>query len=98
MRCALAIGAMLGFFLAAPVSLLAQGSPMEAWMQPPVVMSLIGIVISLGGARQMVIDDRRRIALLESQAISREVFQETMKRIDGSLDRLTQWANDARRP
>ncbi len=83
------VGFMLGMCAANPISLLAQAQVgLSAWMQPPVVMSLVGVILSVGMAWQMVTDDRRRLTNLEANTVLRETFVETMKRIDGSLEEL----------
>lgn len=91
------MGLMAGFFLSVPASVIAQGANMSAWTQPQVVMSLVGVFLSIGAAWQMVSEDRRRIAALEANMVGREAFTETMKRIDGHLNQLTEWMTDDRK-
>lgn len=98
-RSFIAVGMMIGLFLANPISVISQGSNMtvQEWTAPPVLLSLLGIVLSVGMAWQMLQEYRRRLAMLEQTAVRREIFDETMKRIDGSLDKLHQHAIDIRR-
>jgi Mg2+/citrate symporter len=84
------VGATIGFLLSPPMSLIAQGSDFADWTKPPVVMSLIGVLLSVGAAWQMVSEDRRRIARLEAETIKRETFNEIVKRIDASLSTLVE--------
>jgi Mg2+/citrate symporter len=86
----LCAGITIGFLLSSPLSLIAQGSDFADWTKPPVVMSLIGIVLSVGAAWQMVSEDRRRIARLEAETIRRDTFDEIVKRIDASLATLVE--------
>lgn len=82
------VGIFIGVSLANPMSVLSSDAGFEAWTQPPVVMSIIGMLVSVGVAMQMVNEDRRRIALLEVEAVRKETFVEVLKRIDRSLDLL----------
>lgn len=90
-------GFILGVCAANPISLLAQAQfDVSAWVQPPVVMSIIGVLVSISVTRQMVMDDRRRLTQIEANAVQRETFQETMRRIDESLGALTRDAEHRR--
>ena len=86
----LVVGVTLGFLGSFPLSLFAQGAAIDDWTKPPVVMSIMGIVLSVGAAWQMVSEDRRRIDRLEAETIRRDTFDEIIKRIDASLATLVE--------
>mgnify|MGYP006893367196 CR=1 FL=1 len=81
------LGATFGVCLISPFSLIAQGaSPLEsAWVSPQVVYSLVGILLAIGAASQMVKDDRRRITILEIEAVRQKVLDQTMLRIESEI-------------
>jgi hypothetical protein len=93
----LCVGVVLGLCMAVPANLLAQGVSLSAWTQPPVVMAILGMFISIGSARQMVMDDRRRITAIEERAVLKEAYIETMRRIDGSLERIDESVEELKR-
>ena len=82
------IGVVTGFCLSTPVSVWAQGATVEAWLQPSVVLSILAVVLSVGGAWQMVADDRRRIALLEASSVRQDVFTAVLGGLNGKVDRI----------
>ena len=64
------VGIAIGVCLASPMAVSAQG--FQEWTKPPVLMSIIGLIVSVGMAWQMVQEDRRRIALLETDTVKKE--------------------------
>ena len=53
-----------------------------AWTDPNVVLSIIGIVVSMGMAYQMLQDVKARMLVLEQQAASKETVAAVTARLD----------------
>ena len=78
------------------VSLLAFSEiPVQAWLTPGPVLSVLTMIFSVGMAWQLVAEDRRRIATLEADSVRKEVFGATIlglsqlvQSMDKKLDRL----------
>lgn len=80
------VGIAIGVCLASPMAVSAQG--FQEWTKPPVLMSMVGLIVSVGMAWQMVQEDRRRIALLETDSVKKENLVEVLKRVDEVFKRI----------
>jgi len=80
------VGIAIGVCLASPMAVSAQG--FQEWTKPPVLMSMVGLIVSVGMAWQMVQEDRRRIALLETDSVKKENLAEVLKRVDEVFKRI----------